>query len=231
MKKSTPATVSLPYVMLSCLADPRTAMVRLLSKETHLPFTFTSAALFFAICIAPALTAASDQKEIFDINLFFSVTLTGALTVALTSILLWVILKTVGRGPISLRKSFACLAYSSAPMTTIMLVILIMNIVLQGDITVATFVATGQVNAGDFIIQIFPYITIISLLLSYITLSYGLSAAAQASLGAGLMTASITIFLMLGSFVLSLHFHEFMLPLSSSQIIGFFSGFLAFPAR
>jgi hypothetical protein len=220
---------SLFAALLGTTADPRGAMERLLNRERHPLLVVIALFAFMFVIIVPPLLHHSKYSADQQIDDFFSsVAITTLATLLCTSVLLASSMHVAGVRTNYLR-AIVALAFCSVPITAVLSALITGGRLYAGSFTITSYLATGITVPGDLILEIFPAVVRASLVLSYITLAYGLSTVARSSFGMGLIMATLTIPLLLGSFIVGLSITELVHPQTSSRTIEFFSRYLAYP--
>lgn len=215
--------------LLGVTADPRGTMERLLTRSRDPFFVILAPLALLLVCIAPPLLQrAQSATGLHDGEFFSAVAITTAVTAFSLSLLLTFSVHAVG-GKKNYLRAVVALAFSSVPITAVIGMLIVTGRLYTGSFSVVTFLATGMTMRGDLALEIFPYVVRASLVLAFITLAYGLRTIARSSLALGILMASFTIPLLIGSFIIGLTVTDLIHPATSSRTIEFFARFLAYP--
>jgi hypothetical protein len=220
-------TPTLLDVLFSIIVEPSATTQRLLSI-TPPPHLFTTLFLFLCVCIAPPLAQVGSKVPNSDIPQVIPAILTVVLTLILTTIFAKTAL-TALRTHCSLRAVGSNLIYASAPLITLMVVILVANQLISGELSLLTFLGTASADNADVVVGTYPLIFRIAILLCLTVLSSGYASLTRATLFPGFLMALGTIPLILGSFVVALTLIDLAIPDSSIGTIRFLETFLLWP--
>jgi hypothetical protein len=121
---------------------------------------------------------------------------------------------------------FASLIYSTAPLITLMGAMYLLNYLLEGRLSILQYLTTGYARPDDWLLKIFPNLFRIFCLLSFILFANAVRALYRSSLMSAYLIASVSIPLLLGSFVVALSLTELCFHRSSEHVIAFFRGFI-----
>jgi hypothetical protein len=124
---------------------------------------------------------------------------------------------------------FAALVYATAPIVAMMLAALLANRILEGSLSLVSFLATGVSAQDDLIVTLFPHLIHLSLIGSLITLAHSLRALTRSSLSVALLMAIGSVPLILGSFVVGLTATDLLIPASSPETITLFRTLFQLP--
>lgn len=216
-------------ILFSGLIDPRGTTKRLLGGEDFPPWAISTLLLFVGIVIvAPLLYKPPGFAEAPQVKQLPPVLLTTFATLIATSFFV-----TMGLRSLRFRKSwyscFASLTYATAPFTSTFLILLIVNKLAMGDLTLLGFLSSGFAREGDISSRIFPYLIRAAALLALLILTHALSTITRSSKGVGALMAAAVVPLTLGSFIMGLTVTDMIFPLSSPSVISFFRAYLLFP--
>jgi hypothetical protein len=226
---STKKKISLPQALFSPIIDPVGAIDSLVSHPEGPPHTLALLALFILTTIAPPLLYTSFEGiALVDGEYLQSVATTTILTGILTLILVSFSTRAVSNSA-SIKRDFAVLVYSTAPITMFMALIIFASYIWSGDFNVVRFIATGVPSTTDPLTQILPYGLRGVFIITLIDLMYGYSSILRSSTIMGGILSCLTIFLLLGAFIIAMQINEAIQPFSSGRVISFFYNFLNTP--
>ena len=213
-------------ILFSMLIDPRGVTRQLLNPRSAPPWAITTFLRFLATCVAAPLV----YSNLVNVG---TVQLQGALPALLATtltLLCSTFFLSLFLDALAIRRSyysvFSALSYATAPCTSVLLAMLLVNKATLGNFSLLTSIASGFFNQGEMVAKIFPTISLLSIGLALIVLSQSLRALSNSSLSVSLLLAIFAIPLVLGSYIVALTTTDLFFPRSSETIIRFFSSYL-----
>jgi hypothetical protein len=212
-------------IFLAIVVDPRGTMRELLHWHEGPPHVFAALFLFCTVVITPPLLyqpdGIIDQKVILGL---YSTLATVFITLALTTFFVTMFFRALHL-PSSPSTVFASIVYASAPITTLMGGVYLINYLLEGRLSILQFLSTGYARPDEALLLMFPNLIKIFCFLAFILFAGGVRALYRSSAVSAYLIAATCIPLLLGSFLVAASLTEACFPGSSEQVIGFFRAF------
>lgn len=226
MNRSQTRKPSILDILLSLMVDPRGTTDRLFRGPYAPPWVLTTLLLFLCLCVAPSVVYVAPQaNEPIPLDKVSAVVLGTILTMVGSTFFMVMGLRSLNirRNPYEV---FAALIYATAPISTLMVVALGLNRILEGDLTLIGFLVNGFAAYDDLLVKLFPHLIHTALFVSFIALAQCLRALTHSSLAVASLMAMACIPFILGAFIVGLTAAELLFPASSAETIGVFQALL-----
>lgn len=213
-------------IFFSLAVDPTGTLQHAFSNSHFPPFLIITLSLFLAGVILPPLLQTPEALESqTQVTLIKAVVMTTLLSIFTTGVLTIFSFRIFhGRArPINV---FALWIYSLAPITTVLLIVFALNKLIQGELTVLSFISSGYYQKSDIIVALLPYALRCAALISLAVFSSGTALILGVSRTLSILVTGLSIPILLGSYVLAVTVSDFTYPGIAPQVNSFFSGFL-----
>lgn len=213
-------------IFFSLAVDPNGTLRRAFSNSESPPLLITTLCLFLAGVILPPLVqtpeAFQNKTQAMLIEAVLTTTVLSIVSTGLLTIFAFRIFHGSAR-PINV---FAIWVYTFAPITTVMIILFILNKLIHGELTILTFISSGYYRKTDIVVALLPYALRFGALISFLVFSTGTSIILGVSRSLAILVASMCIPILLGSYVLAVTISEYLYPGMAPQVNSFFAGFI-----
>lgn len=217
-------------LLLSSVLDRGGAMDHLLMERPVPPFIITSLVALVVVLVLPSLYYHhSHGVTPIDRNLAYAVIVTLALTLLLFSLCTTVLLRLMGISAPAI-KVIAAVTYALVAIIPLMLAYYAANFAINGELTILSFLTTGRLSDGEWLIGLFPTLIYIGAGLMFLVFVSALRALGNTPISTAYLLAILCIPLLIGSFFVGMTCAESIFPNTSYMVGKFFTSFLDIPA-
>jgi hypothetical protein len=191
-------------ILVSLPTDPNGMMRHLLVERERPPYLFLSLLASFLILVAPAMywqhllaTVPPDLSVVYSSFLVCGLTLLSF--VIFTSILMRIL--TIKASPL---KVLAITIYSLLGLIPLMFAFYLVNYSATGDLSILTYLCTGQFSVDDWSLPLFHVVTKAGAIFFFWLFVNGIKALGKTSLLSALSTSLVAIPVFAGSYAVAL---------------------------
>jgi hypothetical protein len=226
MARARRKSLNLLDIFFSLSVDSRGTLRRAFSDSHFPPFLVTTLCLFLAGVILPPLLQTPDAFQNPGQVALIQAVITTTLVSIFTTGLLTIFAFRIFHGSARSIRIFALWIYSLAPITAALLIVFALNKLLQGELTVLTYISSGYHRTSDITVALLPYALRGAALVSLVVFSTGTSLILGVSRTLAILVTGLGVPILLGSYVFAVALSDFLYPGIAPQVNSFFSGFL-----
>ncbi|MCX6115362.1 MAG: hypothetical protein NTV65_09150 [Proteobacteria bacterium] len=221
--KSYQRKVGLLDLLTSSILDKEGTMRHLLVERPYPPYIISSCLALFSVLVLPSLIYQyQNELPTPEGSLIYALLTTLAISFVFFVISTTIMLRILGISA-AIIKVIAAIMYSLVAAIPIMLGYYIANYAINGELTILSFLCTGQISEGDWLTGLFPLLIYTAMALGFLVFVGAIRAIGKTPTITAYLLALLCIPLLIGSFIVGITCAEALYPDTSLRIGTFFS--------